>query len=102
MAIIPNHTIIMGPNNFPIEAVPNCCTKNKTLMMAITRRELKRTVSPVDHDNESPVDHNDDSPVDHANPVDHDGIPVNNDKRPRLSYKKIKNGAQYSIDLIVA
>jgi hypothetical protein len=76
-------------------------------MMAITRRELKRTVSPVDHDNESPVDHNDDSPVDHANPVDHDGIPVNNDtydgipvnndtshhKRPCLSDKKSKNGA---------
>ena len=49
-------------------------------------------------------DHDDESPVDHANdsPVDHDGIPVNNDKRPRLSNKKIKNGAQYSIDLIVA
>ncbi len=48
-------------------------------------------------------DHDDESPVDHANdsPVDHDGIPVNNDKRPRLSNKKIKNGAQYSIDLIV-
>ena len=36
MAIMPNHTIIMGPNNLPIEAVPNCCTKNKTLIMAIT------------------------------------------------------------------
>ena len=36
MAIIPNHTIIMGPKNFPIDAVPNCCTKNSKLIMAIT------------------------------------------------------------------
>jgi hypothetical protein len=49
-------------------------------------------------------DHDDESPVDHANdsPVDHDGIPVNNDKWPRLSDKKSKNGAQDTINLIVA
>jgi hypothetical protein len=70
---------------------------------------MKRTVSPVDHDNESPVDHDDESPVNQADdsPVDQDGFPVNNDtsnrkKVPRLSDKTRQNRAQDTIDLIVA
>ena len=31
-----NQTAITGPNIFPIEAVPNCCRKKKTVMMPRT------------------------------------------------------------------
>ena len=34
MASIPNHMIIMGPNDFPIAEVPNCCIRNKPVTIA--------------------------------------------------------------------
>ena len=35
-ASIANHINMIGPNNLPIDAVPNCCTKNKTASMLST------------------------------------------------------------------
>ena len=33
MASIRNHTSIIGPKNFPMAWVPNCCMKNSTVRM---------------------------------------------------------------------
>ena len=31
-----NHSVIIGPNNFPIEALPNCCKKKSSTKIAST------------------------------------------------------------------